>query len=48
MLRRFDGVYFRVRRVIADKEVVELEGVQDPISYFLKLSEMRYQFPSPE
>jgi hypothetical protein len=48
VLRRFDGAFFRVRRVIADKEVVELEGVEDPISYFVKLSEMRYQFPAPE
>jgi hypothetical protein len=47
-LRRFDGVLFRVRRVIADKEIVELEGVSEPISYFVKLSEMRYQFPAPE
>jgi len=48
LLRRFDGVLFRVRRVIVDKEVVELEGVDGPISYFVKLSEMRYQFPAPE
>ena len=48
VLRRFDGVYFRVRRVLADKGVVELEGVSDPISYYLSLSEMRLQFPGPK
>lgn len=48
LLRRFDGVAFRVLRVIPEKEVVELEGVRDPISFYLRLSEMRYQFEAPE
>ncbi|MGH9400224.1 MAG: hypothetical protein ACRD00_07630 [Thermoanaerobaculia bacterium] len=48
VLRRFDGIVFRVRRVIADKELVELEGVKDPIFLYLALSQMRYQFAPPE
>jgi hypothetical protein len=48
VLRRFDGSRFRVVRVIADKEVVELAGVTDPITYYLRLSEMRFQFAAPE
>jgi hypothetical protein len=48
LLRRFDGVTFRVRRVIAEKEVVELEGVTNPISFFLRLSDLRTQFAAPE
>jgi hypothetical protein len=48
VLRRFDGVAFRVVRVVVEKEVVELEGVRDPITYYLRLSEMRFQFVPPE
>ena len=48
LLRRFDGVTFRVLRVIPEKEVVELEGVTDPISFFLRLSDLRTQFAPPE
>lgn len=48
ILRRFDGVSFRVRRVIPEKELVELEGVKDPISFFLRLSDLRTQFAAPE
>jgi hypothetical protein len=48
LLRRFDGVTFRVRRVIREKEVVELEGVTSPISFFLHLSDLRTQFAAPE
>jgi hypothetical protein len=48
LLRRFDGVVFRVRRVIPEKDVVELEGVKDPISFFLRLADLRTQFAAPE
>lgn len=48
LLRRFDGVTFRVRRVIREKDVVEVEGVTDPISFFLRLSDLRTQFAAPE
>ncbi len=48
LLRRFDGVTFRVRRVIPEKKVVELEDVTNPISFFLRLSDLRTQFAAPE
>ena len=48
VLQRFDGAAFRVVRVVVEKEVVELEGVRDPITYYLRLSEMRFQFAPPE
>ena len=48
LLQRFDGVRFRVVRVIAEKEVVELAGVSDPITFFLRLSDMRFQFAAPQ
>jgi hypothetical protein len=48
LLHRFDGTDFRVRRVLVDKELVELEGAKDPISLYMSLSQMRYQFAPPE
>ncbi len=48
LLRRFDGVTFRVVRVIPEKEVVELEGLKDPISFFMSLKDLRTQFAAPE
>ena len=48
VLRRFDGISFKVVRVIPDKDVVELEGATDPIFYYLRLSQMRFQFEAPQ
>jgi hypothetical protein len=48
LLRRFDGVFFRVRQVITEKGVVELEGVSQPYSEFKKIEELRFQFAPPE
>jgi hypothetical protein len=48
LLRRFDGSLFRVRQVIAEKGVVELEGVSEPYSEFKKIDELRFQFAPPE
>jgi hypothetical protein len=48
VLRRFDGVSFRVVRILAEKDVVELAGVGDPILYYLPLSQLRFQFAPPE
>lgn len=48
LLRRFDGVVFRVRQVITEKGVVELEGVSQPYSEFKKIEELRFQFAPPE
>ena len=48
LLRRFDGVTFRVVRVLPEKEIVELEGVNDPISLYMSLKDLRTQFAAPE
>jgi hypothetical protein len=48
VLRRFDGALFRVRQVIPDKGVVELEGVREPYSEYKKIDELRFQFAAPE
>jgi hypothetical protein len=48
ILKRFDGVLFRVRRVEAGKGVVELEGVREPYLEFRKLEELRFLFAPPE
>ncbi len=48
ILRRFDGVLFRVRKVEAQKGVVELEGVREPYSEFRKIEELRFLFVPPD
>ena len=48
LLKRFDGVVFRVRKVDAEKGIVELEGVREPYSEFRKLEELRFLFAAPE
>ena len=48
LLRRFDGAIFRVRQVIREKGVIELEGVREPYSEFKKIEELRFQFAAPE
>lgn len=48
LLRRFDGAVFRVRQVIREKGVIELEGVREPYSEFKKIEELRFQFAAPE
>ena len=48
LLKRFDGVVFRVRRVEKEKEIVELEGVREPYREFKKIGELRFQFSPPE
>ncbi|MGH9367455.1 MAG: hypothetical protein ACRD3M_07255 [Thermoanaerobaculia bacterium] len=47
ILRRFDGVAFRVRSIDAQKGVVELEGVREPYSEFRKIEELRFLFAAP-
>lgn len=47
VLRRFDGVLFRVRTVDEGKGVVELEGVSEPFSFFRKIGELRFLFQAP-
>ncbi|HEY7114529.1 MAG TPA: hypothetical protein VIA45_16485 [Thermoanaerobaculia bacterium] len=48
ILKRFDGVLFRVRRVDAIKGVAELEGVNEPYSEFRKIEDLRFLFAPPE
>ncbi len=48
LLKRFDGVWFRVLRVEKEKGIVELEGVRQPYSQFRKIEELRFQFSPPE
>ncbi len=48
LLKRFDGVVFRVRRLEKEKEIVELEGVREPYREFRKIEELRFQFSPPE
>ena len=48
LLKRFDGVLFRVRRVESEKGIVELEAVWEPYFEFKKIEELRFQFSPPE
>ena len=48
ILKRFDGVLFRVKRIEAIKGVVELEGVNEPYSEFRKIEDLRFLFAPPE
>jgi len=48
ILKRFDGVLFRVKRIDGGKGVVELEGFREPYLEFRKLEELRFLFYAPE
>jgi hypothetical protein len=48
LLKRFDGAVFRVRQLIREKRLVELEGVREPYSEFKKIDELRFQFAPPQ
>jgi hypothetical protein len=48
LLKRFDGIVFRVRRLEKEKNLVELEGVREPYREFKKIDELRFQFSPPE
>lgn len=48
LLKRFDGAVFRVRRLERETGYVELVGVTEPYSQFLKIEELRFQFAPPE
>jgi hypothetical protein len=47
VLRRFDGTLFRVRRVDEVRDVVEIEGVNDPYTLFIPRVDLRFQFEPP-
>lgn len=48
LLKRFDGAVFRVLRLEKEKGFVEIAGVNEPYSQFVKIEELRFQFSPPE
>jgi len=48
ILKRFDGAIFRILKLDKEKGVVEIVGVIEPYSQFVKIEELRYQFSPPE
>lgn len=48
LLRRFDGTVFRVNRLERETGFVEIVGVTEPYSQFVKIEELRYQFAPPD
>ena len=48
LLKRFDGAIFQVRRLEKESGFVEIVGVSEPYSQFVKIEELRYQFAPPE
>ena len=48
VLKRFDGVLFRVKKLDAGRGVVELEGLREPYSEFRKIEDLRFLFAAPE
>jgi hypothetical protein len=48
LLKRFDGAVFQVRRLEKESGFVELVGVTEPFSQFVKIEELRFQFAPPE
>jgi hypothetical protein len=48
LLKRFDGAVFQVRRLEKESGFVEIVGVSEPYSQFVKIEELRFQFAPPE
>jgi hypothetical protein len=48
LLKRFDGAVFRVLRLEKESGFVEIVGVTEPYSQFVKIEELRFQFSPPE
>jgi hypothetical protein len=48
ILKRFDGAIFRVIKLEKEKGFVEIVGVSEPYSQFVKIEELRFQFAAPE
>jgi len=48
LLRRMDGHLFRVAHLEKATGYVEIEGVNEPYSQWIKIEELRYQFAPPE
>lgn len=47
ILRRRDGARFRVIRVDGDHGMVELQGVNEPYTLFLRIDDLRFTFLAP-
>ena len=48
LLKRFDGAVFQVRRLEKESGFVEIVGISEPYSQFIKIEELRFQFAPPE
>ncbi len=48
LLKRFDGAVFQVRRLEKESGFVEIVGISEPYSQFVKIEELRFQFAPPE
>ena len=48
LLKRFDGAVFRVERLERETGFVEIVGVTEPYSQFVKIEELRYRFSPPD
>ena len=48
LLKRFDGALFRVQRLVKETGYVEIIGVNEPYSQWVKIEELRYQFSPPQ
>lgn len=48
VLRRFDGVLYRVRGFTADKKAIELQGVKSPLTIFIARDALRREFVALE
>jgi hypothetical protein len=48
LLKRFDGAVFQVRKLEKESGFVEIVGVSEPYSQFVKIEELRFQFAPPE
>ena len=47
LLKRFDGAVFQVRRLEKESGFVEIVGITEPYSQFVKIEELRFQFEPP-
>lgn len=48
LLKRFDGAVFRVLKLSPESGFVEIMGVSEPYSQWVKIEELRFQFAPPE
>lgn len=48
ILKRFDGVLFRIKSVEKERGIVEIEGVREPYREYRRMEDLRFQFSPPE